>query len=465
MKVCLILEGCYPYVRGGVSAWAHEYMESNPDIEFVLWTVHSERKYAKKPLYELPENVTEMREIFLEDAYSGKKPKKNAEEKCRKVIDALSDVFKNKKTDWNNIIETCRFNAVNSAALAGSKSFFEFAVEMAEKSRGQIGLSDAYYGFKSIMIPLCFLLEQDIPEADIYHSAVTGYGGILGSLAKHVTKKPFVLTEHGIYPREREEELLMADWVTPSLRSTWTTMFFNLSKCAYHYADRVTSLFQKAMEKQIEIGCDPQKCRVIANGIFCEKFEELSIRQNNNSINIGAFLRFAPIKDIKTLLYAFNDLNRELPNTYLYLMGGTDDEEYKAECEALIERLKLDNVLIKGHVNTFEYMKEMDMTVMSSISEGQPLAILESLAAARPCVTTNVGNCSELLENPIDAYGQAGFCCSPMDSTGLADALKKLCLNEELRNSFGINGRNRIKNRYTHDLMRKKYLEVYSEVI
>lgn len=57
MRVCLILEGCYPYVRGGVSTWAQEYMSSNPDIEFILWTVNSDRKMAKVPLYELPSNV------------------------------------------------------------------------------------------------------------------------------------------------------------------------------------------------------------------------------------------------------------------------------------------------------------------------------------------------------------------------------------------------------------------------
>ena len=57
MRVCLILEGCYPYVRGGVSTWAQEYMLSNPDIEFIIWTVNSDRKMAKVPLYELPSNV------------------------------------------------------------------------------------------------------------------------------------------------------------------------------------------------------------------------------------------------------------------------------------------------------------------------------------------------------------------------------------------------------------------------
>ena len=74
------------------------------------------------------------------------------------------------------------------------------------------------------------------------------------------------------------------------------------------------------------------------------------------------------------------------------MWGGSEDEEYKEECIALIKRLGLNNVIITGYVDTAEYMKNMDITVMSSISEGQPLAILESLSAGRPCVTTNVGN-------------------------------------------------------------------------
>ena len=230
MRVCLILEGCYPYVRGGVSTWAQEYMQSNPELEFVIWTVHSDRKTAQNALYELPDNVVEMREIFLEDAYMGKKVKRCDEEKCRRIIGALANVLQDTTVDWNDLLDVCASNGINSCALGSSKSFFEFSVDIAKASNEVFGLSDAYYGLKSMLIPLHFLLQQEVPEADLYHSGVTGYGGILGSLAKHITGKPFVLTEHGIYPREREEELLQADWVTPSLRNIWITVFYNLSK-------------------------------------------------------------------------------------------------------------------------------------------------------------------------------------------------------------------------------------------
>lgn len=463
MRVCLILEGCYPYVRGGVSTWAQEYMKANSDIEFVIWSVHASREKLSPAQYELPNNVVEMREIFLEDAYKPLRRGKCDEYACVRIIESLSFVLTQEPHSWGLLFEQCRTNNLPPMTLANSEAFLQFAVNLAKESNDTLGLSDAYYGMKSMLLPIYYLLQQNVPCADLYHSAVTGYGGLLGSLAKYVTGKPFILTEHGIYPREREEELLQADWVVASLRETWISMFYNLSRCAYEYADRVTALFHEAFEKQVAIGCPPHKCRIVANGIHYDRFEDLSQR-SDRQINIGAFLRFAPIKDIKTLIYAFYELNRTTPNVSLFLLGGTDDEQYKEECLSLIERLNLKNIYVEGHVNTVEYMKKMDFTVMSSISEGQPLAILESLAAARPCVTTNVGNCKALLECPDDEFGQAGFCCTPMDSVALSAAIKTLCVNEDLRKSLGQNGRKRVEKYYTHEKMVHKYLEIYREV-
>ena len=39
MRICLVLEGCYPYVHGGVSTWMHSYIEAMKEHEFVLWVI------------------------------------------------------------------------------------------------------------------------------------------------------------------------------------------------------------------------------------------------------------------------------------------------------------------------------------------------------------------------------------------------------------------------------------------
>lgn len=39
MRICLVLEGSYPYVHGGVSTWMHSYIQAMPEHEFVLWVI------------------------------------------------------------------------------------------------------------------------------------------------------------------------------------------------------------------------------------------------------------------------------------------------------------------------------------------------------------------------------------------------------------------------------------------
>lgn len=465
MKVCLILEGSYPYARGGVSTWAHEYIKSRPETQFVLWTISANHDAAEKRLYEVPKNVTEIKEIFLEAAYNDCRCKKRCSRLVPEIVDALSQFTTVENNNWQEALRKCHEIPCSINEIARSEAFLDYVIKVASGTCNQIGLSDAFYGLRSMLLPVLYILQQPIPDADIYHSAVAGYGGLLGALAHIETSKPFILTEHGIYPREREEELIQAEWVSDSMRDIWIRLFYNMSRCAYAYASKVTSLFKKAMARQCEIGCDTNKCIIVPNGISFERFSSVQAREVDGTINIGAFIRFAPIKDVKTLIRAFYTLSKRVQNVTLYIMGGTDDPDYKEECIELISRMNIKNIRIEGHIDTLEYLSKMDFTVMTSISEGQPLAILESLAAGRPCVTTNVGNCMELLMMPEDNLGQAGLCCAPMDVYGLATAMEKMCLNPELRAELGKNGRARIEKYYTHDKMTDRYFRIYDEVL
>ena len=68
MRICLILEGCYPYIFGGVSTWMHQYINEMKEHEFVLWVIGANAKDKGKFVYELPKNVVEVHEVFLDDA-------------------------------------------------------------------------------------------------------------------------------------------------------------------------------------------------------------------------------------------------------------------------------------------------------------------------------------------------------------------------------------------------------------
>ena len=54
MKVCLLTEGSYPYVVGGVASWVQMLMEGQPDVEFVIYSIGAESKDRGKFKYKLP---------------------------------------------------------------------------------------------------------------------------------------------------------------------------------------------------------------------------------------------------------------------------------------------------------------------------------------------------------------------------------------------------------------------------
>jgi glycosyltransferase involved in cell wall biosynthesis len=289
---------------------------------------------------------------------------------------------------------------------------------------------------------------------------------MLGAMAEFVEKKPFIVTEHGIYSREREEELLRATWVAPYFKKMWISLFYMLARVGYEYAVSVTALFKRANTIQAELGCDQGKLKVIQNGIRYERFINIPLKAPDGYVDIGAIVRFHPIKDIKTMIYSFFELKSKVPQARLHILGDTDDEEYKQECLQLIEQLQIQDIIIPGSVNTVEYLEKLDFTILTSISEGQPLSVLESFAARRPCVVTDVGCCRQLVEgNDIDYMGAAGICTMPMHSQAIASAMEFLATREKARIEMGEIAQKRVIQRYTHKKMIQNYLDTYTEVL
>jgi glycosyltransferase involved in cell wall biosynthesis len=153
-------------------------------------------------------------------------------------------------------------------------------------------------------------------------------------------------------------------------------------------------------------------------------------------------------------------------NVRLHILGDTDDEEYAQECYDLKEFLHLDGLIFAGHVDVTEYMKKIDFTVLTSISEGQPLSVLESFAAGRPAVTTDVGCCRELIfGNEGDNFGPAGYVVAPMHREDLAKAMDNLCKSRKKREDMGRNGQERVKAFFRHEFMMDNYKQMYREVM
>ena len=466
MRICLVIEGSYPYINGGVSTWVHQYMTEMPEHEFVLWLIGAKEKDKDKFVYILPDNVYEVHQVFLDSALNLKSSGKISHRFTKDEKKALQGLMIGKCNNWNYLFDMYQIKKINPLSYLKSESFLESLTDLCERELPYVAFSDTFHSVRSRLLPMLYLLSSDIPKADCYHAISTGYGGLLATMGSYINKKPLLLTEHGIYTREREEEIIRASWIARSLKKYWIDFFYMLSKLIYDRALVVTSLSTKAMNIQIDIGCDPSKCRVIENGISYERFCNIPLKEDNGFVDIGAVVRLAPIKDIKTMIYSFYELKSRRNNVFLHILGGVDDEEYAKECYQLVDLLKLnDSIVFTGRVNVVEYIEKLDFTILTSLSEGQPLSVLESFAAKRPCVTTDVGCCSELiLGRPGDTFGPAGFYAPPMQREKLADCMEQLCRSRELLLKMGEAGQKRAEKYFKYNIMLTKYRNMYKEV-
>lgn len=469
MKICIVAEGCYPYVVGGVSSWIHSMVKTFPDYEFVILAIVANRSLRGKFAYELPENVTEVHEVYLQD-YDWNKKKSRLKKKHRlnnTEYEALRSLLLNRNVMWEELFKFFSKRNFSFNSLLMGNDFLQAARECYQLRYPEIVFSDFLWTMRSIYLPLFLVLDTDLPEADLYHCVATGYAGVLGSMAKVKYGCGLLVSEHGIYTREREEELIRAKWVEGIYKNIWIEQFKKMSMLAYNRADLVTSLYGHAKELQVELGCPEEKIRVTPNGIDWKRFgkyePDSSTGIEPDKIHVGAVLRVTPIKDVKTLIRAFAYAKEEVPKLKLWIMGPVDeDEEYAKECFELVELLGVPDIVFTGRIDVTKYLGGMDMTILTSISEGQPLTILEGYAAKKPAIATDVGNCRGLVYGEDDGIGASGILVHIMNVQEIKDAIVYLAKHRRKREEYGNNGYNRMMAKYKVEDMKKTYQEIYN---
>lgn len=464
MKICIVAEGCYPYVIGGVSSWIHSMVKTFPNVEFILLSIVANRSLRGEFAYDLPENLMEVHEVYLEDFdWRDSNKKKRKFQLNKKEYQAMRSIVLNQKTDWDIIFKLFREKTFSVDELLMGPDFYRIAKECYKTRYPHIVFSDFLWTLRSIYLPLFLVLKTDVPEADLYHCVSTGYAGVLGSMAKSLYGCGLLISEHGIYTREREEELIKAEWVAGIYKNIWIEQFKKMSLLAYEQADTVTSLYEYAKKLQIELGCPQEKTKITPNGIDVNRLQGIAAESSEpDKIHIGAVLRVTPIKDVKSMIQAFAFAKKEVPNLKLWIMGPCDeDKEYAKECFDLVESLDVSDVVFTERVDIREYLGWMDFTILTSISEGQPLTILESFAVKKPVIATDVGNCRELIYGNEDNFGSAGILTHIMNLEEIAGAMVELAKNTEMRIRMGENGFKRVMNTYQLEDMKRVYKEIY----
>ena len=333
-------------------------------------------------------------------------------------------------------------------------------------------------------MPLWTLFKDldEMPDTKIVHSPSTGYAGFFAGLLNLKNNTPYILTEHGIYTRERKIDLLTADWYENAksiflaqenvLKQLWNDFYISIGRFCYLTANNILSLYNKARLIQIEYGAPEEKTKVIPNGVNVDRLKDaLNKREKQIPKVIGLIGRVVPIKDIKTFIKAIKIVSNEIPDIEGWVVGPTEeDPEYYKECKSLLGILNLENnVKFLGFQNILDIFPKIAVNTLTSISEGMPLSVLEGFAAGVPAVTTDVGSCEELIYGALNEedieIGKAGFVCSVANPKELAEKYIKILKDEDLWYQCQQAGLKRVHKFYTQEMFLQNYKELYAGII
>ena len=465
-KICLMCEGSYPYVTGGVSSWVHLLMNNLPDFEFYISAIVSDRSQSGKFKYKFPDNLISINEIYLQDDDIVSMIRKK-HHLTKREREAFRSFIMGTDIDWAVVFDYFSKENISVNDLLMGNDIFDIIKEFYEEYYFRYPFADFLWTYRSMLLPLCTLLKNKLPIADIYHSASTGYSGTLACLAKYMYNKPALITEHGIYTREREEDIIRSTFFNGVYKDIWIQHFYKLSGCAYKYSNKIISLFGESQHLQMEMGCEEYKTLVIPNGVDTERFDHLAPDNHGDVVNVGLIARISPIKDIKTLINSFAAAKDKVPKLNLYIMGGIeeDNEFYNDECVELVETLGLKDVYFTGNVDMNEYMPKLDIIILTSISEGQPMAILEAMSASKPVIATKVGNCEGLIMGEREGDLPCGIVTPIMSIEKISNAIIELAQDPEKRKQYGENGKKRVTERYPKGKLIDTYRSLYTSLI
>ena len=487
--ICLIMEGSYPYVVGGVSTWTHHLIRSLPEFTFSIVYVGVSKHQVQRMEYKLPENVNQFHEIYLLDPVvvrsSNRRFKRAAWRELELFID---DLQRGDTSRFDLVCEVLTRDGglITPYDILYSKRFWNVITDLYRKYFNNLSFIDYFWTCRFLLLPLFQLLYSPVPEASLYHATCTGYAGLLGALGKKAYGSPCVLTEHGIYTKERMIEISQAPYIYNEvvvdyvpraelglLQKVWMSKFSMLAQIAYQESDQIVTLYEGNQRTQIEHGADPDKCVLVPNGIDVARYAALGDNRGNGKApgyHVCFVGRISPIKDVKTYIRAARIVLDQNPDVTFYVLGTPDEDvEYYEECRALAELMDLgDRLRFMGNVDMSEYYPLADLVVLTSVSEAQPFVVIEAMAVGIPVVATNVGACAELLFGGSDEdkrLGEAGVVTNVNSPEETATAIVKLLASEGRRERMSRIGRERSFKYYQRQSVINRYKAIYRNLM
>lgn len=471
MKIALITEGTYPVATGGVSTWCDQLVTGLSEHEFHLVALTGGD--AGRPIWKLPPNV---RTVSLVPVWGPTVSPLRHGSRRRYAIEAVqyeltrlwdaalgpdtADPVGRTENALRHLVDISnKVGLAHALATRGSVEPILTAWTRHLVSSGEepMSVADAVMA-ASIVDRALALVDRRLSGMDVIHASSNGPSSLIALAQSWRHGTPILLTEHGVYLRERYLALYGADFSWPVRRAV-TAFLRRLCQVAVTSAHMVLPVNQFNVRWERRLGARPERIHTITNGVDPAKFEPVTTEPDVPTISFVG--RIDPLKDLGTLLSAFALVRERLPTAQLRIFGPTPPENlgYRAGLVHQAEMLGItDAVRWEGPTKgSRAAIAAGHVVALSSVSEGLPFTLIEAMMCGRATVNTDVGGVAECL----DDEHTAGMLVDARDHVAFADACIALLTDHTRRAAMGAAARRRALAEFTLERCLASYRKAY----
>ncbi|WP_432155756.1 GT4 family glycosyltransferase PelF [Streptomyces sp. bgisy153] len=464
--VTMLTEGTYPHVHGGVSTWCDQLVKGMPEVDFHILSLTGT---GREPVtWELPPNV--YRHTTLPTwgprpgrarAPVGRARRRFADSYERLLLSFLDPEarcdFGSALYELAELARDGRLPAALRTETALRSLMWIWTMPHLPTAAARPTVHDALTATDLLEHALRPLAAR-MPEDCVAHAVSSGLATLPALAARHFEGVPFLLTEHGIYLRERYLGYRRDAQRWP-VKAFMLAFYRALNSHGYRTADLITPCNRYNRRWEERGGADPDRIRTVYNGVDPAAFPHAGPEPDVPTLTWCG--RVDPIKDLETLIHAYATVRAELPETRLRLFGPVPPggQAYRTRLEKLAAELGVtDGLSFEGRVTeVWRAYAAGHVVMLSSISEGFPFSLIEAMSCGRTTVSTDVGGVRE-------AVGDTGLVVPPREPEKMAAAALALLKDDERRLRLAELSRQRVIDRFTLRRCVENFRTVYQEL-
>ncbi|QIJ62196.1 GT4 family glycosyltransferase PelF [Streptomyces sp. JB150] len=464
--VTMLTEGTYPHVHGGVSTWCDQLVKGMPEVDFHIVSLTGS---GREPVtWELPPNVRRHTTVPTWGPRPGSRRPPHGRAR-RRFVDAYEQFllsfldpespcdFGEALTELARLARAGRLSAALRTETALRSLMWIWTMPHLPTAAARPTVHDALTA-TDLLEHALRPLGTRIQENSVAHAVSSGLATLPALAARHLDGVPFLLTEHGIYLRERYLGYRQEPQRWP-VKAFMLGFWRALTSHGYRSADLITPCNRYNRRWEERGGADAGKIRTVYNGVDPAAFPHAGPEPGVPTLTWCG--RVDPIKDLETLIRAYALVRAEIPRTRLRLFGPVPPgcEDYRTGLEKLAAELGVsDGLTFEGRVSeVWRAYAAGHVVMLSSISEGFPFSLIEAMSCGRTTVSTDVGGVRE-------AVGDTGLVVPPREPEKMAAAALTLLHDHERRRRLGELGRQRVIDRFTLRRSVDNFRTVYREL-